>query len=159
MTTPSPQAETRPKAVEISFWLWITNLVLVLLGLVLLYTQRDQIRAEMINNLLAQDPTADRSVVESVAAAGLVVGVVFVLLFVAAGLIFVFLMRGGRNWARIALAVLGGLLVLVSLIGLAGATGASAVTGLPQLLLLIGAIVTMFRPAANAWFRPRRPEF
>lgn len=159
MTTPRPQAETRPKEVEISFWLWITNLVLGLLGLVLLYTQRDQIRAEMINNLLAQDPTADRSVVESVAAAALVVGVVFVLLFVAAGLIFVFLMRGGRNWARIALAVLGGLLVLVSLTGLAGATGASAVTGLPQFLLLIGAIVTMFMPAANAWFRRSSERF
>ena len=77
------------------------------------------------------------------------------LLLVVAQVIFVFLMRGGRNWARIVLAVLGGLVVLFGLIGFAGTTGAMGAGSLLQLLLLIGAIVTMFLPAANAWFCPR----
>lgn len=47
--------------------------------------------------------------------------------------------------------------VVLGLIGLAAGSG--SVTGLFQLLFLIGAIVTMFLPAANAWFQPRRPGF
>ncbi|MGH3935227.1 MAG: hypothetical protein ACRDS1_09670 [Pseudonocardiaceae bacterium] len=159
MTTPRPQAETRPKEVEISFWLWITNLVLGMLGALITLTQIDQIRTAAIDRAVAQDPTLDRSVIESAATVGLIVGVVVGLAIVAAQLAFVFLMRGGRNWARIVLAVLGGLGVLFGLIGLAGASGATSATGLLQLLLLIGAIVTMFLPAANAWFRPSRPGF
>lgn len=159
MTMPHPQAETRPKEVEISFWLWIATLVLGGLGAVITYFQIDEIRAQAVNETLADNPTLDPSVVENAATAGLVVGVVIGLLLIAAQVAFVFLMRGGRNWARIALAVLGGLGVLVGLLGLAGSSGALGAGSLLQLLLLIGAIVTMFLPAANAWFRPHRPEF
>ncbi len=156
---PAPLRGIRPREVEISFWLWIANLVLGLLGAVIAYFQIDEIQAEAINETLAENPTLDRSVVENAATAGLIVGVVIGLLLIAAQVAFVFLMRGGRNWARIVLAVLGGLGVLIGLLGLAGTTGSMGVGALLQLLLLIGAIVTMFLPAANAWFRPHRPEF
>ncbi|MDQ4020104.1 MAG: hypothetical protein M3257_00350 [Actinomycetota bacterium] len=155
MTTPRPQAETRPKEVEISFWLWISTIVLGLLGSVPILFQFDQLRAQAINQALADDPALDRSTIESVTTGALVAGAVIGLLLVVAQVIFVFLMRGGRNWARIVLAVLGGLVVLFGLIGFAGTTGAMGAGSLLQLLLLIGAIVTMFLPAANAWFRPR----
>jgi uncharacterized membrane protein len=158
MTTPRPQAETRPKEVEISFWLWISTIVLGLVGSVPIFFQFDQLRAQAINQTLANDPTLDRSTIESVTTGALVAGAVIGLLLVVAQLLFVFLMRGGRNWARIVLAVLGGLVVLFGLIGFAGTTGAMGAGSLLQLLLLIGAIVTMFLPAANAWFRPRRAE-
>ncbi len=159
MTMPRPQAETRPKEVEISFWLWIGTLVLSVVGTLITYPQIDQIRADVIEQALAQDPTLDRSLIESFMTGAFVVAAVIGLLFFVAELVFVFLMRGGRNWARIVLAVLGGLFVLFGLIGLAVSPGAGSVTGLLQLLLLIGAIVTMFLPAANAWFRPRQPGF
>ncbi len=159
MTTPRPQAETRPKEVEISFWLWIGALVLGVVGAAIAYPQFDQIRANTIDQALAQDPTLDRSSFESIITGAFVAGVVIWLLFVVAEFVFVFLMRGGRNWARIVLAVLGGLFVLVGLFGLVVSAEATSVTGLLQLLLLIGAIVTMFLPAANAWFEPRRPSF
>ncbi len=141
--------------VEISFWLWIATVVLGVLGLVVMYIQIDLLRAELVNSLLAQDPTADRSTVERFATVGSVVAVVIGLVLVGVQLLLVFLMRSGRNWARIVLAVLGGLGVLFGLIGLA----ASSVSGLLQLMVLVGAIVTMFLPTANAWFGPRRPEF
>ncbi|HWR46859.1 MAG TPA: hypothetical protein VN327_04445 [Pseudonocardiaceae bacterium] len=167
MTTPPPPGDystgqvplrgTRPKEVEISFWLWIATLVLGVVGAVAAYSQINQIRANTIDRALAQNPAANQSMIERAATAGFVVGVVLVLLIVAAELVFVFLMRGGRNWARIVLAVLGGLGVLFGLIGLA--IGGGSVTGLLQLLLLIGAIVTMFLPSANAWFQPRSPGF
>ena len=158
MTTPRPEAETRPKEVEISFWLWTSTIVLGLLGSVPILFQFDQLRAEAISQALARDPALDRSTIESVTTGALVAGAVIGLLLIVAQVIFVFLMRGGRNWARIVLAVLGGLVVLFGLIGFAGTTGAIGAGSLLQLLLLIGAIVTMFLPAANAWFRPRRAE-
>ncbi|MGH3774306.1 MAG: hypothetical protein ACRDRR_00995 [Pseudonocardiaceae bacterium] len=154
-TGPAPLRGTRPREIEISFWLWIATVVLGVVGVVIMYIQIDLLRAELINSLLAQDSTADRPTVERFATVGSVVAVVIGLLLVGGQLLLVFLMRGGRNWARIVLAVLGGLVVLFGLIGFA----AGSVSGLLQLLLLVGAIVTMFLPAANAWFRPPRPEF
>lgn len=154
----APLRGIRPKEVEISFWLWITSVVLGVIGAVVTYPQIQQLQAEAIDQALAQDPALDRSSVESITAAALIGGIVIGLLFVVAQLVFVFLMRGGRNWARIVLAVLGGLSVLLGLIGLAGAAGSTGASSLLQLLLLVGAIVTMFLPAANAWFRPRSPE-
>ncbi|MGQ0716171.1 MAG: hypothetical protein ACT4NP_02440 [Pseudonocardiales bacterium] len=154
-TGPAPLRGTRPRVVEISFWLWIATVFLGVLGVVVMYIQIDLLRAELVNSLLAQDPTVDRSTVERFATVGSVVAIVIGLLLVGAQLLLVFLMRGGRNWARIVLAVLGGLIVLFGVIGFA----ASSASGLLQLLLLVGAIVTMFLPTANAWFRPRHPEF
>ncbi|HEY6424142.1 MAG TPA: hypothetical protein VIY28_13020 [Pseudonocardiaceae bacterium] len=159
-TGQAPLRGPRPKEVEISFWLWIGTFVLGLVGGALQYPRFDQIRTETINRALAQNPTLDRSSFESIFTGALVVGAVIGLTFFVAEVVFVFLMRGGRNWARIVMAVLGGLSVLFGLIGLAGGTaGTSVVTGLLQLLLLIGAIVTMFLPPANAWFSPRQPGF
>ena len=53
MTTPRPQAETRPKEVEISFWLWISTIVLGLLGSVPILFQFDQLRAQAITRRLS----------------------------------------------------------------------------------------------------------
>jgi hypothetical protein len=143
--------------VVISFWLWIINLTLNAVGSLVALTPFDRIRAEVINRALEQDPALDRSTIENLSTGVLVGAIVVVLTFVVAEFVFVFLMRGGRNWARIVLAVLGGLSVLLGMIGLAGTTGpVLAVSGI-QLLLVVVAIVTMFGPAPNAWFRPRRP--
>lgn len=155
----APPRGPRPRGVEISFWLWIINLALGAISSLVALTQIDRIRAEAVSTALAQNPTLDRSMIENVST-GVVIGAVVVgLLFVAAGLVFAFLMRGGRNWARIVLAVLGGLGVLFGLFGLAGSTGPVLVASFVQLLLVLGAVVTMFGSAANAWFRPGRPGF
>ncbi|MGH3800072.1 MAG: hypothetical protein ACRDTD_08075 [Pseudonocardiaceae bacterium] len=154
---PAPLRGTRPKEVEISFWLWITTIVLGVVAALITYPQIEQLQADAIDQALAQDPTLDRSSIESITAGALIGGIVIGLLFVVAELVFVFLMRGGRNWARIVLAVLGGLFVLIGLFGLVVSAEASSAIGLLQFLLLIGAIVTMFLPAANAWFTPHRP--
>lgn len=155
-TGPAPLRGTRPKEVEISFGLWVATLVIGVIGVVLSYGQIRQVQAQMINQMGAQNPPIDQSMIERTATTALVIGTVVWLLFVAAMFLFVFLMRAGRNWARIVLAVLGGLDVLLSLFGIAVAGSAA---GLLQLLLLVGAIVTMFLPAANAWFAPRRLGF
>jgi hypothetical protein len=84
-----------------------------------------------------------------VLAGGLVVDVVL--------LVFMVVMQSGRHWARVVLAVGGslrlalGLFLLIDVL-LSGASGASTGFVLVLLLLLSGAIVAMFMPAANAWF-------
>lgn len=155
----SPPRGPRPRTVDISFWLWIITLAFSGLGILITLTQIDQLRAEVVNAALAQDPAQDRSVIESVMTVGVTVGVVLALLFVAAGFAFAFLMRKGRNWARMMLAVPGGLIVLLWLIGLTQGAGPTAAGGvsLVQLLLLVAAIATMFGAEANAWFRRPRP--
>ncbi|MGH3824368.1 MAG: hypothetical protein ACRDRA_16290 [Pseudonocardiaceae bacterium] len=159
MTMPRPQAANRPKEVDASFWLWISAFVVSLLGTFFSYQQIKEIQAEAIRQALAENPELDQTAFESITTAAFSVGLVLGLLFLAVQIVFVFLMRGGRNWARIVMAVLGGLSLLFGLIGLLSFSGPMLVTGLLQFLLLIGAIVTMFLPAANAWFRPRQPGF
>ena len=163
MTTPRPQADNRPKEVDTSFWLWITTFALGALGILFSYPQFQKIQDEAVRQALAENPTLDRSTLEDATTAAFGLGLGFVLLFFAVQVVFVFLMRGGRNWARIVLAVFGGIGLFFGLvgllIGLPNDSGVGSVIGLLQLLLLAGAIVTMFRPAANAWFRPRQPGF
>lgn len=64
-------------------------------------------------------------------------------------------MRKGRNWARIVLAVIGGLGVLSGFYSLTTESGGQLALTVVSLIVVIGAIVTMFLPGANPWFRPR----
>jgi hypothetical protein len=129
----APHQGLRPRPVEASFWLWIGYLALdaVLGGVAFL--------------------TVDPSVVPREGIAMLVVA----LLVDLAMLIFAFHLRAGRNWARIVLAAFGSLRLLFLLFALlAGAAGGLFAA---ILLLLVGAaMVTMFVPTANPWFRPRQ---
>lgn len=162
MTTPRPQAANRPNEVDTSFWLWISAFLIGVVGLILSYPQVQEIKAQVMSQALAEDPTLDRATFESAMTVGFAFALGLLLLFLAMQIVFVFLMRGGRNWARIVMAVLGGVFLLFGLVGLLlGPTSGSgfSVLGLVQVLLVIGAIVMMFRPAANAWFQPPRPGF
>jgi hypothetical protein len=123
MTMPHRRAENRPQEVEISFWLWISAIALGVLGSVLSYRQIQEAQDQAIRQVLAERPGADPATVERYMTVGISAGIVIGLLFLILETVFVFLMRGGRNWAR------------------------------------IGAIVSMYRPAANTYFRPRQLGF
>ncbi len=93
------------------------------------------------------------------------IGVVIGLLILALQVAVVLQMREGRNGARIPLAVLGGLSVLSGLLGLfsAGTTLSIGALGVISLLLsivrtipIVGAIVFLFRGAAESWFSAAR---
>ncbi|HEX6402565.1 MAG TPA: hypothetical protein VF003_05305 [Pseudonocardiaceae bacterium] len=148
----APARGPRPNSVDISFWLWITYLTIGAINTVVGFVQRDRNRADAINAVVAQYPGMDRSMIDSLATVVVVGVVVLGLLFVAACVSCALLMRGGRNWARVVLTVVGSLSVLF-LIG----PVVTPLQALFQLLLVVGAIVMMFQRPANDWFRPRRP--
>lgn len=152
---PPASQQPRPKAVEVSFWLWITYLVLSAIGSLVELTQIDRIKAEAISGVLAQDPTLDRAMVERLATGALVAGLVIALVLVVVEFVCAYFMRQGRNWARIVLTVLGGIGVLFALISLM--RGAGLGSSIIQLALLSAAIATMYVPTANPWFQLRRP--
>lgn len=83
----------------------------------------------------------------------IVVGIQVVGLFV----LLAYLMRRGKNWARITLAVLGGLSVILALVGLGSADPLNMVVNLVGLGLIVGAIYLMFRPDVNPYFARRPP--
>lgn len=155
---------TAPKEVETSFRLWLAAIAVGLIGSIIGFLSLDAI----IDAALSQpglDPATLTPEVRGAARVGAVIGAVIGLLLLALLVAAVFQMRKGRNWARILLAVLGGLSVLSGLLGLfsagttlsIGALGVlSLVLSVVQMLLIIGAIVFMFRGAAKPWFSSAR---
>lgn len=155
-------APVRPSSVNAAFALWMLVLAVSIASGVLLFTggYYDAIQAEIDNSTL--------SGIESSLAlsAGKTVLIIGALLGLAISL-FIYLffglkMRAGRNWARIVVTVLGGLSVLSgvagnSLTGMAGAHVArpegSVILGWLSVVLAAAAIIAMYVPASNTYFR------
>lgn len=148
---PGGSAPARPKSVDTSFMLWLVSAALGILGTLISFATvddltRDQLGAEM----------------EGAVAAGVGIGAFIGLAIFVAWIAIVFQMRNGKNWARIVLAVLGGLSILFGLLGLFGlgelfAVGLLGVLqgllSLAQLAVVIGAMVFMFKPDASRYFQ------
>jgi hypothetical protein len=149
-----PAVARPPKQLQASFWLW---LVAVAAGL-------------FETTLVVIESTAG----DVGSAAEVAVGVTVRLLAFTALVYLAVRLRRGRNWARIALAVLyGGLGTLSLVIGpvtwlaeggsLADATAAAdlgsvlfAASRLVHLAAIIAALILMFHPGANAYIRETR---
>ncbi len=89
---------------------------------------------------------------------GLVVALVIGLILLALEIFFMFKMRAGRNWARIVLTVLGVLSILSGLYGLTQGFTVGAIFGVISLLVVIAAIVFMYKPADRAYFSTK-PQY
>lgn len=146
-----------PKEVELSFKLWIASIVVGILGSILTFAMFDEVRQQAIDDIVASTPGSDPQFAETVVNASLIGGLVFGLVLLGLEVLFIVKMRAGRNWARITLTVLGAFGVAGGLFSL-GQPGLTAVTSGLSALILIGAIVTMYLPGAQPWFRrPRYP--
>ncbi|APU12557.1 hypothetical protein UA75_02355 [Actinoalloteichus sp. GBA129-24] len=146
------QRPTRPRTVNIAFILYLVNSALGILGAVILMATMDSlIVAEA--RAAGLDSEAE-SVLETFRAAMMITAVI-ALIFSAVFLLFVFMMRNGRNWARILLTVLSGL-ALLSTIGSLGDTGSNGLLvgqTMLSIALPIGAIVAMYLPESNRYFK------
>jgi hypothetical protein len=92
-----------------------------------------------------------------------IVGLIIGLIIYAAVLYVAIMMRAGKQWARITIAVLAGLGALSALISLLGAFGVGAffggvysiisvVVALIQLAAAAGVLILIFRPNVNSYF-------
>jgi hypothetical protein len=142
-----------PSAVDTSFKLWVLNVVLSLVSIPVMFIGGEKLMTAGVPDL---DPA-----LAPAATAGLIVAALFIL--VASGIEFglALRMRAGRNWARMLLAILGVLSLLLGALSIdqainmlsAGWEGlvVAGITliGIP---LTAAAIVYMYLPGARAHF-------
>lgn len=157
---PGQAALVRPKPVDTSFMLWMANAALGVLGfIVTISVGRDATRQQIVDQLRQQGDTVTESQIDALMTTGIVFAGLFAAVFFGLYLLFAFKMRAGRNWARITLAVLGGLAVILSLVGIGSGGAITTILTLLQIALIGGAIFFMFTKEASAYFdaAKRRP--
>lgn len=167
MPMPSSHWETRewrrPATMTASFWCWLAATVLVVLGLPGVFV----LQYERFAEVLMADPTGEPMDLPTARAAALVMPVLFGfgLLALSTPYVVAFInLRGGKEWARVMLAILGplglmfGLFMLMVFIG--GAQDLNPVYGAVWVALFMMttavAILLMFLPPSNDFVRGSR---
>lgn len=141
-------AVARPKPVDNSFVLWLIGAGLYLV-FVILGTATGSTR-EGLERSFGRPPTDAE--VNTAKIFGLVIGLAMIGLFV----LFAFMMRAGRNWARITLTVLGGISIVLNLFGIRSAGALNLIITLVLVVLVAAAIYLMYRPESNNYFSAGR---
>ncbi|MBM7770475.1 protein-S-isoprenylcysteine O-methyltransferase Ste14 [Actinokineospora baliensis] len=152
-------AAVRPKSVTTSFQLWVVSAILGVIGfIVTVAIGTDALRENAATALRSQGKAATASEIDTVVTAGLVFAGVIAALSFGLYLLFAFKMRAGRNWARMTLAVLGTIGLIVNVLGLVseGNSPANLVVGVIQVLLVGTAIYFMFTADSKAYFETTR---
>ena len=142
----------RPSTVKMGVGAFLANTLLGLLASVITFSDMDSLVASGTTEGLDQDSVR----------AGLVIGAVIGLVFLAIYLLVLWFAWQGRNWARIVLWVLGGLSVVSGLASLGSASGLLSLLSVLQLLLVIAGIVLLALKPSNEWYRAesqRRKRF
>lgn len=132
-----------PKEVRLSFFLWLAGAILLVVSSVLVLTQRDAALEEARRAPATPGITVEQ--LESTVTAILVFLVIIGVVLAALMVFFAMKARAGRNWARIALTVLGAAVFLYHLIGF-------SLVGLVIVLVVAAAVVTLYLPASKAYF-------
>lgn len=157
---PDPVAPARPKPVDTSFLLWITSAAIGVIGFVVgLSAGREATREQLIEDARQRGENLTDSQIDTLVTTGFVVGGLLVAVLLGLYLLFAFKMRAGRNWARITLAVLGGISLVLAIIQLTGGNAVSTLVTLVQIALIGGAIYFMYTKEASGYFdaHKRRP--
>lgn len=142
---------SRPTTVTAAFIAWIValavHLAVTVPALVALAEGGPRIPGYLDNlEVTGVDPSA----VDSVAGFG---GLAVVLFLSAFELVLIFVMRSGRNWARVLLTVFGGLGILGDL---SWVINAGRGVNVASMVVTALAIVLMYVGGANAFFRRQR---
>jgi hypothetical protein len=154
---PPPAAVDRPTSVDRSFILWVIAAGITLVSVLLTLTlggdaitdaARETLRARG-EQFSEDDVTQSATAFKTFTA---IIGVLFAVLYVG----FAYAMRGGKNWARIAIAILGGINLILVVLSSAGGGGLGLIINLAVAVLLLVAIYLMFRPDANQYFAARK---
>jgi hypothetical protein len=156
-----------PRSVDVARWLWIGTTVL---GLVRSLVQLSD-RGQLIADLRKLAPQMSQEQIDNAANSGILFTVVFSLAVLALYVMLATQLVRGRNWARVVIAILGGLSAIGTVIMLiavfsAGPAAAIRATGVAvpsapwdiAFSLLVAAmdivtLVLLFRPESNRFFR------
>lgn len=164
-----------PRSVDLARWLWIAGSVLVFVRWLVQLSDRGALVAEM--RKLAPQLTQEQ--VDSQTNFGILLTIVGSLAILAVYVVIATRMTQGRQWARVAIAVLGGVRVLRTVLlllavfvvtwlvvflpvpestdQLIGSNPPIAVTdvvfGVIVLVTDLGTLVLLFRPRSNRFFR------
>lgn len=152
-STPEP-----PGSVQAAFWIYLLTALLSLVGVVVALTGKTYDKAIIDAASVGSFPDAmsAQQVITLARTVSIVVGMVFLLLFLFCAL----MMRAGRSWARIVLTVLSVLSILtvsstgsVKVNNRTYSSAMSLISGWVGAALAVLAIVFMFMAASNAYFR------
>jgi hypothetical protein len=144
----------RPKSVNTAFILWLVLGAILIASVVLVLAVSDDTLRDAARTTLDRQGKKNPSDQELNDAVKLIrtVGVVYNLVFLVLTLVFAYFMRAGRNWARIAVTVVGALQVVLGVLGF----GANILIILVELLIVLAAVFFMYRPDAKPYFASRR---
>jgi ABC-type sugar transport system permease subunit len=154
----------RPRAIVMSFWCWLVAGVVVGGTVALAYTRLDPMRTEFARLARDRDSGASQATIDRVASASVLIvigtGVALCVLCLALALV----LRAGRGWGRVFLAVVALIAVVYAAVVSSAVTDpmlddlrTPVVAGLLGFtVLVLVAAVSMFLPGTTAWFR--RPK-
>lgn len=138
-------------------YLWIASVVVGVVGVVTSFgAVGPEIRQELTTQLANNPDLASLDSETVIRVAGYAV-VAVTLLGVALRVFLVVKLAGGRRWARIILAVLGGLSIVGAVIGVRSPSVVDAALSVLEALLVAAAAVYMFSAGANPYFSPTPP--
>jgi hypothetical protein len=154
----------RPSSMTSAFWFWLVATVLVVIGLPGVFVLDHDVFAQSLINDSIQNDAVPMTRAEAVFAAvftAVVFGVGLAVLAIPYVIGFIRL-RAGASWARVLLAVLGGMglgfgLLMLAMFATRALEYGNWVYGVIWSLLFLGStllgIVLMFLPASNAYVR------
>jgi uncharacterized membrane protein len=158
-----PQQQPAPQEIKQSYMLWLVAIGFAVIGLII-----SVVSLAGTTTVSGTGVSGGASSVQVGGAAVAVTDAVVGVILFGVWYLFVHKMREGRQWARITLLVIGILAFLSFLSSLAlqggaaaagfsvaggGSNVASIIVGVLEWLAVIGAVIMMFRPSANAYFR------
>jgi hypothetical protein len=169
VVTPMPSSEwgtrewRRPATLTASFWSWIAATALVVVGLPGVFALQNEAFARIVMANQSGEPIDEPTARFASLITAVLFGVGFLVLSTPYVVAFINLL-GGKEWARVMLAILGALGLLFGLIMLAAFIGGAGelnpvygvVWALLFLIATVVAIVLMFLPPSNDYVRGNR---
>jgi len=152
-----------PISVVVSMWAWIFSCVVPLLAIVYSLTRLDDVRTHLQGTALIETPDKTAESIDRVVTITVSIALVSLAVPIIFEIILAILMVNRRNWARMMLLLFGliGIPAAAIAFGALSDDGAANKNNLTigisvQALLVLFAIIVMFLPSANYWFRTRR---
>ena len=141
----------RPSSVTRAVQLMYVGAALSVVGILVAWTTKDQLREQVE----AASPTLSPEAVDSATTISLGFATVVGLVGVGLWLWMAAANGAGRSWARVLATVLGALGALSAVFSLTTGTGVTIALQLLSLVLAVAILVLLWRPASSAYFQAR----